>query len=364
MARINATIPQWNGEMWIYRPSIDGVQKKYTSRKPGPAGARECVKKYNAAVGAQDTSRVRLEQAWEEYLVDKKKRLGEHADSYIKAVSMGKTHLVPPMKLKKVGKITSQDWQDVLNDARPTRGGHKVMAKKTLMSLRAEIMAFGKFCKKAKYIDEKWEDLTIPKTAPTIGKAIMQLDALQALLRAEDGDWYLNVWKLMATTGMRPGEVYGLQRADVENGLICVRRSINNHKRVTGGKNENAVRTMVQKPIDAKILSDQLEMLKKHGIISPWLFCDEYGGQPNPLIITHHWAAFRKRFPVHVTQYGLRHTFVSHSKTVLPDALMKQLVGHSASMDTIGTYGKMVTGDDKQAAKIVGDMFQAIVGEY
>jgi len=363
MARANATVPRWDGEQWTYRPSINGRQRHFTSNKPDKAGYNDCIRQANAVRGGQDGSSVRFEKAWELHLADRLNRFGD-GDSYRKTESIGRVHFIPKLKNIRVSKITAQDWQNIIYDIKPTRGGHSAMSKKSLQNIRAEIVTFGRFCEKSKYIEGVWRNIDIPKHAKKIGKQIMPRDALRAFLTDDSDEWYLNLWQLMATTGLRPGEACGLHKADIENGMIQVRRSINKRGEITDGKNENAQRVMIQKPIDQRIIENQLKKhakLAEEHIVSPWLFCDEYGAKPKPVIIGHHWEEYRKRFPVNITQYGLRHTFVSYSKAVLPEALLKQLVGHSDAMPTLDVYGKKVDGDDRKAAKIVTGVFDEIL---
>jgi len=350
--------PIWNGEMWIYRPSIKGVQKKYTSRIAGSKGATECRKKHSAAI--ERKSKVRLESAWTMYLEDVADRLGLDSESYRKSESIGKTHILPRLKLYRVSDITEQEWQECISKATPTRGGRSVLSKKTYKNIRAEIMAFCKYAKKADMVESIPMALYVPRTAPTIGKLILQPSALRTLLGdSSASEWYINAWKLMAATGLRPGEVYGLHREDVKHELITIRRSIRQDGKITSGKNDNALRVMAQTKISAKIIADQIAQLNSHNIGSAWLFSDEYGMPPNPVIVGHRWDKYRQGSGV--TMYGLRHTFISMTKHDLPESMIKQLVGHSQSMDTYGVYGHEIDSDAKRAAKILDRSFSKIM---
>ncbi len=51
-----------------------------------------------------------------------------------------------------------------------------------------------------------------------------------------------------------------------------------------------------------------------------------------------------------------RHTFVSVVKS-LPEGLLKQVVGHSASMDTFGVYSHDVEGDLEEVAEKIQSFF-------
>ena len=78
----------------------------------------------------------------------------------------------------------------------------------------------------------------------------------------------------------------------------------------------------------------------------------------NPYNIRNHWDKYRDKngFP-DVSLYGLRHTFVSVTKSTLPEALLKQTVGHSKSMDTLRVYGKEIPTDKIQTANYIDSIF-------
>ena len=40
-------------------------------------------------------------------------------------------------------------------------------------------------------------------------------------------------------------------------------------------------------------------------------------------------------------------------KSVLPEQSIKDVVGHSVSMDTFGTYGHIIEGEDKKIAQVI-----------
>ena len=55
-----------------------------------------------------------------------------------------------------------------------------------------------------------------------------------------------------------------------------------------------------------------------------------------------------------------RHTFVSVVKS-LPEGLLKQVVGHSASMDTFGVYSHDVEGDLEEVAEKMQSIFSHVL---
>ena len=74
-----------------------------------------------------------------------------------------------------------------------------------------------------------------------------------------------------------------------------------------------------------------------------------------------HWAKLKEERGLPGTVYSLRHTFITLMKNVMPESMIKDIVGHSTSMDTFGTYGHILSGDAKKAAEII-DLLGASLG--
>lgn len=151
----------------------------------------------------------------------------------------------------------------------------------------------------------------------------------------------------MAVTGLRPGEVYGLQNKDIKDGYLTVSRSLSENKYITPGKNENAHRVMRLHARAQDIISEQ--RMKTMHLDSPWTFCNPLGDVPHPKVIYQHWARWALANGVKASPYSLRHTFVSLAKNKLPPEMIKLQLGHSPSMDTFGVYGHTVDGEIDQA---------------
>jgi hypothetical protein len=52
---------------------------------------------------------------------------------------------------------------------------------------------------------------------------------------------------------------------------------------------------------------------------------------------------------------------ISLYKADLPEELLKQVVGHSASMDTFGVYGHAMDGDEERTVRIMDDVISGIL---
>ena len=61
--------------------------------------------------------------------------------------------------------------------------------------------------------------------------------------------------------------------------------------------------------------------------------------------------------------YSLRHTFITMMKNVMPEQMIKDIVGHAVSMDTFGTYGHILNDETRQAAEIISLTFGQNLGQ-
>ncbi|NLT16734.1 MAG: tyrosine-type recombinase/integrase, partial [Clostridiales bacterium] len=143
----------------------------------------------------------------------------------------------------------------------------------------------------------------------------------------------------------------------IEGNVLFIRRSINSDNEETVGKNNNARRYIVLPRHAQDVLDAQRHMLKDHGIISPWVFPDEYGDVLDPNHLFRKWKTYRKQYGISCTLHEMRHTLISIAKADMPDQLLKRIVGHSKSMDTFGVYGHDVDGELERAAGILDDIF-------
>lgn len=270
------------------------------------------------------------------------------------------------LKIKRTGTITKQDYQDCINAA--YKAGR---AKKTLKNIRASLTAVYTYAEGANVELINPVGLKIPKDAPVKQRNILQPEKI-AVLFTEDTIiksnrpqhcFLIYYWRALVLTGLRPGELAGLQKGDIKGNKLVVNRSINNLDEITPGKNKNARREQILTPQLTKVLKDQEQMLKKLGIISPWIFPGEDGEQLRPREAYWRWEAYYGQHDLQCSLYELRHTMVSLTKTDVPEPLLKRILGHGITMDSLGVYGHEVDGELERAAKMIGEVFSSYLPE-
>lgn len=349
---------------WEIKVQKDGTRKSFRSAQKGRKGKHEAEAKADEWL-RKGTAEMRFEQAWEAFLEWQKKHT--ETANFKKHEYIGRVYLLPEMKGKRLSKIKPSMWQACI-DAGVDAG----LSRRSCSNIRASISTFLRHAKR-----ERWEyipiedgDLRIPNAAaPEKTKRVLSFDDIRTLFSdptiVNRGKivtaHYIHAWRLCVLTGMRRGELCGLRNEDIGEESITIRRSINSFREETTGKNDNARRTFALTPEMKKVLSDQKEHLRQLGIESPWVFPDQYGECPVANNVYAQWETYRRQHGIQPSMHEMRHTFISLNKSDLPLELLKSVVGHSASMDTVKIYGHEVDDDQQRAAQIISNVFEKII---
>lgn len=341
--------PKWDGERWRIRFMKEGKTFSFSSKTPGPKGRKEVMAKFDQWYYSEGTGEKTVSRVASEYLADVAARCGADSPSYEQYECYIRLYIAPRCAQKKISKMTLRDWQNIINEA---QGAKKPLSEKTLKSLRGIIMGIIKFG----YQDYQCEllrgDLYIPRGRYKGEKEILQNYDIKKLLEPSDL-WYHPLFCFLLLTGMRPGEALGLQISDFSYNRVTIRRAINAKKQITEGKNENARRVIPIGELADGILRQTIRRNEEMNLDTEWIFCSPDGSQGNQSTMRNHWNQLKKERGLPGSVYSLRHTFISMMKSVLPEQSIKDVVGHSVSMDTFGTYGHIIEGEDKKIAQVI-----------
>ena len=348
----------WNAHegRWTYSIYKDGTRKRFASKIAGPAGRREV---YRRAREWEESGKSRraptVATVWPEYLEDVAAR--SSAANWRTVEQMGRLYILPAMGEKKLANLHEGDWQKFLNTVRGTSG--KVLAEKSIKNIRATISNFLTYCFRCGLVASRENSLYIPKNHPTYSKAILQPDEVRRLFSDEfAGNWFINLWRLMVLTGMRPGEAMGLQWSDITSTCIQINRAINYKNEITPGKNKNTRREI---PLSALVLDVLAEQKARTAHLeSEWLFCNQLGQEPRQRLAYDYWVEIAQALGrPDVAPYGLRHTFISMVRGALPEQMVKDIVGHSVNFSTFETYGHKLDGQDQKTASALDAFFSS-----
>ena len=113
----------------------------------------------------------------------------------------------------------------------------------------------------------------------------------------------------------------------------------------------------------SSILRNTIKRNEEYNLRTEWIFCSPDGSQGKQSRMRKHWEKLKEERDLPGTVYSLRHTFISLMKmTTVSEAVLKDVVGHSTSFDTFGTYGHILDGEDRQVAEIIDLTFGATFG--
>lgn len=360
--------PKFNKKkgLWIIQGQKNGVKKTFYSSRAGNKGMKEVLEKYEDWLSLGDPEKITVEQCVNLYLKDIESRLGKK-DSYVKAERYCRLYVLPSLGKKKMNNITLRDWQAVLNEARPQKEGKETLSHKTMTHLMSIINSLHRFAYNNYYCDEWRGSLYVPQGHPRGVKEILQPNDIKMLM-SDDSEWFSPCFKVMLLCGLRPGEALGLKEGDLtSDGVLHIRRSINDEGEVTQGKNKNARRTIPLPALAESIIRKTIVRNHSHNFGTDWVFPNVVGGQASQDNVRKQWNKIRSRlgFSDKLTPYSLRHTWCSviSSQTHLAEGTIKSLLGHSESMQTFDVYKHEFQGEMSSASKVIDLTFTRLVSE-
>ena len=356
----------WNEkqERWIIKVQTDGERRSFYSSLPGRKGKHEAEGKADDWLESKSAKDVRFEAAWKLYLAYIKTTGG--TGNYNNRDSIGRTWLLPKLKNKKVSSITANDFQLRINEA-----AQQGKSRRLCVNIRATIKNFCNYAEDCRMPIISPKRLTVPQNTPVGERKILQPDGLTTLFSKDYTlryghkvpSFFIYAFRFSVLRGLRRGELCGLKKEDIDGNTIHISRAVNNLGEETKGKNDNARRYITLSPMAKEVLEAQAAMLKRNGIISPWIFPDEHGERLDSNHFYKAWKSYRTAHNLDVSLHELRHTFVSIMKYDMPQEMLKDIVGHSPEMDTFGVYGHTVDGDRENAAAIMDDVFARLLGK-
>lgn len=356
-------------QRWQINAQRDGKRKTFTSSIPGRRGKHEAEAKADDWLDAGQPDDMRFDAAWAIYLDYLKRNTGT-ANHYA-AETIGRNWILDAedatrISRKRLSKIKLKDLQELV-----TAAGEAGRARRTCKNIKDKLSGFFHYAE-----NQGWEysvdpsKIVLPTQAKVGKRKVVQPDALNVLFTMDtvqkNGQtipcFYVHAFRFLVVTGYRRGELCGFMRSDYDAPVLTVNRSINDHNEITQGKNANARRTNVLSKRAQQILADQQAMLNRLGIDSPWLFPGRDGEHLDPRTLYNYWLRiYAKQHGITASLHELRHTFVSIARIEMPEALLKDFVGHSVSMDTFGIYGHEIDGDKQRAADIIDAVFDRVL---
>lgn len=283
--------------------------------------------------------------------LDSKARLEVAPTTFARYKSLAENHVKPRLGRVKLSIVTTLHVQALLS-AMEKNGVGAETRRYTLQILRT---AFNVARKWKVAVSNPCDDVSPPKV---VRREIspLQLEQAQALLTATGRHRLHALFVLAIATGLRQGELFGLQREDIDlkEGVITVRHSleeISGRLRLKQPKSKSGRRQVTLPPIAVTAMETYLE---NHPIDGEALFTDTDGKFLRKSNFERRvWKPLREAagIPASVNFHDLRHT--SASMLIRAKAHIKVIqerLGHSTVRLTMDTYGHLMAGLQSEAA--------------
>lgn len=357
-SRTSEAIWQEKYKRWRIQVQRDGRRKSFYSSTPGVQGKAEAERKAERWIEEGDPEReLTFDELKKSYLAHLRTGNGTAHKTREEAT----IRLYMPWGKKKVSSLSLLDYQDAIDAC--VEGREKPLSARTCGHVRTTIKSLYIHARKMNVKMVEPIGLIIPTGATKGKRKVLQPDDVKKLFSAEaDRYYHAPLFRFIVLTGLRPGEACGLKNEDLKGSTLTIQRALNVKKEETTGKNENARRTLILPDLAIKAINDHQQNRKGKALISPWLFCNQRGKANSEKVLYHAWQGMCEGLGIEpVSVYELRHTMISLCKDDLPLPMLKAVVGHSERMDTLGTYGHRITGEDQEAADLISSVFTELL---
>lgn len=213
-------------------------------------------------------------------------------------------------------------------------------------------------------VDRNVASLVSPPRGERPEMSTWTVGELKQFLRSVEGHRLYAAFVVLATTGMRRGEVLGLQRVDVDiaRAEVSVRRTVGvvDGRIDVGPPKTASSRRLVALDTTTTELTDHLE--RRAGPV--WVFPGEGDGPLNPASFSATFDRLVARVGVpRIRLHDLRHTYATIAlRAGVHPAIVSERLGHSSIAVTIDLYSHAVPGLQREAAGVVGDLILGVAG--
>lgn len=240
---VSRTIWLEKKKIWKINIQKNGIRKSFYSSTPGDKGRKICAQ--NAASWLSGScpfavsDHTTVETVFERYLKDK-----ELETTNIYTIrNRYNNHIKPIIGKIPVMLLTKQDLKRVIYTAYRKCD----LSQKSLKNIRGDLSGFCNYLDLSDIRNDlRTNNIRIPSTAKKGKKQALDIVSLDILFSESQApyngtvcqDSLIYAYRFNVVTGMRTGELMGLEWGDIDDNYIHIRRAINAKGITTSGKNE------------------------------------------------------------------------------------------------------------------------------
>jgi len=280
---------------------------------------------------------------------------------FLSARTIMQNHVIPLIGKKHLAKLSPMDVQNMIDRLKDNGlGGRSVqLAYEYLNSAMVRAYSF-------RMIREN-PCGPVRKPKHTYAKANpFTVDEVQKLIKHLKGHQFEHMIYVALTTGMRPGEVFGLfwEHVDLDNAKIHVKQQLSNaggRKKLKPPKTKSSIRTIDISDATVEALVEQRKQLVKSGFAgSEFVFLGRNGASVGYINFQKTWAGILSDAEIeHRGFHQVRHTFATFAiSSGVPITVVSDTLGHSNTGITLSIYAHVMPSQRSDAtnavSKIIG----------
>lgn len=174
------------------------------------------------------------------------------------------------------------------------------------------------------------------------------IEEFNAFLEAVEGDLYKVLFLFLYWTGVRKGELRGLQYTDFKDGTVHIQRQMTDHG-LAPLKTDSSERTLKLPDVVQEAIQPVLEACSEE---RPFVFGGE-GPIPNVTLYDHFNRAVNKSGVSRIRIHDFRHSFATNMIcSGAPIVAVSRYLGHSTITMTLNTYTHLLEKSDDEMLEI------------
>lgn len=346
---------RWRAVLTIgQKPDGKPIRKTRTARTRGDAAvALEDLKRDNGFRVSAPTRSMRVNQFLSEWLATMKRSLRPGTyDLYELSVRVHINPHLGGMRLSDLSPANIDRWVQAMSGtgARARQQAFAIFKRALKRAVRLQLISANPM--------DGFDAPAAPR------KQIQPFSSEEAklILTHFRGDYWYPVVTLALRTGMRQGELFGLQWGDIDGDLIHIRRQMTEKGGEAPLKTEASRRSVPISEDLVEMLSRELRFAFKAGRAKKGdlIFQGPRGGRLKRSNFLRRWwkpaledLGIEYRGPHH-----MRHTFATHAlNSGVPITVVSKILGHSKVSTTLDVYSHVLSDDIDKARDAVRRLF-------